>query len=422
MTVKGKSRRGAKQRNVAAAPKVTRDSARAKRRRWAITPLTVLAGLFALTMIVVIVWAVIYTLSPTPVAGLSEYNETTKTARMNIEASGTQILGLADEVIAGTTDVNTAAGEASARSAEMAGAAATIRTSTATAEFSSAKTAQEVAALSVEQAAKTMGLMNGQTDAALTSALAKKAAREVRLGFALLGLGNGILLSLEEGQQFEETPEDVADPADPDPYAPAAPLDGLGEAGVVPAPKVNLDTQSDDDYAKSAIEILAYVDTAIANMGDAVSAYESSKDAAALQTASVAWAEAIKTGIDQLAATARPETIQAADALLRNALWAWFESAGSFASVATQPGFADQMLNSGKALRLMGDQLRASAAGEISRATEKTLPAAPSSGFPASIIDPSATTTTVPSAPGTAPQVPGGPAVPAPGGVTVPTG
>lgn len=416
MALKGKSkskRSGA--RKVARPPKEAMQKRSRDKRRIELNPITVLGGLFVLTMVGVIVWALIVTLSPSPVEGIDEYNDATVDVRRDLDAATSELMTLADEVIAGSTEPNAAAEAAEARIPTLETDAETIRTAPASSDFADARIAQENGARLLVQSATTMALMRDRAPE-LGAALAKKSGRIARDGGAVLEFGTNALAAAENRETFDESGGEVGGlPAGGnDPYEPAPPLDGLGAAGAVEPPSVNTDTQSDEAYAEAVSGILTDLDTAISDMGEAVSAYEENGDAAALQAAAATWAEALGTAIDAVAATARPETLHAADVLIRNSLWIWLESVRSFASIGAQPELAEGLLESGQALRLIGDQLRASANAAITDATDVDIPAAPASGFPPDVIGGMGASDG--STPTTAPAQGGNPApAPAPG-------
>lgn len=423
MALKGKAKRSQRSggRTVARAPRSSMEKVSPPRPFMRLNAITVLGGLFILTMLTVLIWALVITLRPKPIEGLAEYKDATKDVRTDLENAGSEFVGLVDEVLAGKGDPNAAADAGAARVASLQSAVQTVQSAGATEAVSDARVAHLTCAQALVEAADTLALLRDQGSPELVNALARKVGTQTRLALALLDLGNGVLVALDARKDFKSTPEDVADPPAEDPYAPAAPLDGLGAAGAVPPPKVSLDEQPDSKYGDAAVKVFEAVDAALGNMGQAVvDQFEASGDAEALRQAAIAWAGAIRTAIDQLAATARPETLQASDALLRNALWLYLESVRSFASIASAPDLRDQLLENGKALRLLGDQVRAAAAGTMASEADVKLPPAPSTPFPQDLVLPDEGLGTVPPPADTGagvpvPEAPAG-GQPAPGG------
>ncbi len=396
MALKGKSKRsvrsgGAK---VARAPRAT---AQRRQPKWTdrITAVTVLGAAFVVVMVGVVLWAVISTIVPDPVPGLTEYSESTAEATTDLGSAATELSGWSSSVADGSGNVARVVDSATGRIPTIESDVSTVRRAPSSSEVALAKTSQMTSGQLLGEGAATLTWMKDR-DVALSAAIARRAGRVGQIASALLSTGNGLITGLENNANFRSSTDDVADPIPNDPFAPVAPLDGLGRAadGSPPdesPPKVNTSTQSDDEYAKQVAPIFAKLDTSIANMNEVVNTeYAAGGDATKLNEAAIAWATAIETAIREIDETARPETVQGADAVLRNVLWIYLESAQSFASVSTAPELEVDLVESGKVLRLLGDQARASGKGTLLRVAGVSIPAAPVSGFDPTLIDPSA--------------------------------
>ena len=409
MAIKGKTKKtaGSRPRAVARAPRV--DVKRRKRRRVRLDAFSVLLGLFAVTLVVVGVWALWRTLKPPPSKDVSAYRKDTEQAVESLQKAGGDLEAAVTKAQqAGDPGKQAATTAASVRTG-VDTAKSAIEAATATGTLSLARQMELAAAWLLTESADTFAVAgrDGVGDD-LRQGLARKAGREQRVGEGLLDAGSRLVAALPRNGIDEEA-SDVPNLGKL-PLAEAPPLGGTPKDTGDPVLKPSEATQGVKGYADGAKKALERLDAALKNMGDTVSAMEAGGAPEALQAEAGKWLQAAQDAAVTLAKAKRPDGAAAADVALRDAMWMYDEAARSFASAAAVPSLRVDLILSGKRLRLLADQLRAAAAGELRREGKVTLPAPPASGFDPSLI--------APPAPPVGEQVPGG----IPGGDQIPGG
>jgi hypothetical protein len=390
MALKGKTRGGSRHstRTIARPPRAVLER-KPRKRRIRLDAITILGGLFVLTMSVVVGWAVYTATRPEKIEGLDGYKANAKKPVADLNDVDESLKKGTADVIAGKPEGDAAITGAS-QLAEKADAAATkLRTGKPTGELAMTAQLHVNAANTLTEAARVLGLAAQTTDPALRAQIAKNAERLRLLGAASLNAGSGSLRAIEDRNPYRAPAGIVPIFAGTD-LASGPPLDGIVNDPGPPQLSSTKGTQSDKAFAKATKKHVDAFFMKISTMGEAVAAFEADRAPDPLRQKATEWYTASADLAKQLAAEKRPQDLQAAYVAYRNAAWLYQESARAFASAGVQPGLADGLLAAGKRLRLAADELVEVAGGTLNRATKIRPGQPPASQFDPTLLDPSA--------------------------------
>lgn len=420
MALKGKTKKTQRHRPkpVARPPKAAIAKRSPDRRR--LDLFLVIGALFVVTLVVAVVWALSIGDKPKVVPGLDEYAQATAQA---LEDTG----NVADELADAARTVAAAQGgdALSGAFARSGGLTARIQTASDVLAAQSPQgtwaSAASISATSLKilrEGVAVLALAESSDPRAMQQQMASKSARLAAAASALRGVSQRDLDNLADSASFVEQASDFVQwpapagdveaapllgilpelPASPGGGEPAA-VDTTGEIGV------SLDTQPIAEYGTVVGAALSGLDAATSNMGDVVGASQTTGDHAGLQLAATGWYQAARTAYVTLAGTPRPDKGGIEDVALLNSVWLLQESTRSFASASTDAAQANDLIENGKKLRILSDELRATATTGFAVAALNLAPA-PASGFDPTLVGPAAPTQ---APPGAATQAPGDP-------------
>jgi hypothetical protein len=238
------------------------------------------------------------------------------------------------------------------------------------------------------ESARTLTLVGTSPEPAVAAKLVDMAGRVMLIGSALRASADESLVALQSGTSFVVVPGDVPSTAELSRFPPGVPLDGLPEDRTIPDPDVDEAIQGNGDWVEAASPVMSAYAAETATMGDGVRSFETDGQGTVLAQGATTWYDAASQALDELSAMRRPDTLQAADVALRNALWLGTEAARAFGAAGARPELAADLLATGKALRLTSDGLWAAAAGRVDRETGEALPGPPATGFDLALVDP----------------------------------
>lgn len=419
MALKGKTKKTQRHRPkpVARPPKAAVAKRSPDRRR--LDLFLVIGALFLVTLVVAVVWALAVGDKPKTVAGLDEYTQVTAGTFEDTENVVLELADSAGTVVAAQPgeDLSAAFARADALTQRIQSASSTLAGQTPQGTWATAASVTATSVKLLREGVAVLALAEATTPQDMQRQVAAKSGRLASAAEALRSASARDLQNIADTKDFAEQASDFVQWPAPTGRVEAAPL--LGILAELPAPPgggqplavdatseitVQLDTQPVAQYGTSVGAALADLDKAIADMGDVVTATEATGDHAGLQLAATGWYQAARTAYATLAGVPRPDKGGIEDVALLNSIWLLQESTRSFASTATDAAQATDLLENGKRLRLLADELRATATTGFATAALNIAPA-PASGFDPTLIGPAGegSATTLPQAVPTAP-------------------
>ncbi|MBX7159150.1 MAG: hypothetical protein K1X95_02565 [Acidimicrobiia bacterium] len=435
MALKGKTKKSRRHRAkpVARPPKAAVAKRSPDRRR--IDLMLVIGGLFALTLVVAIVWALAVGEKPKPVAGLDDYNKATAETITDLENVSAELADAATTVASAQPDADLTGSFArtDGLASRLQSASDVLAAQSPQGSWATAASVLQTSVKILREGVGVLALAEASAPQQMQAQMARKAARLAAASDALRGAAQRNLENIAAAKDFVEEASDFVQWPAPPGDVEAEPL--LGILAELPAPPgggdavavdatgeidVVLETQPVAGYGTSVGAALTELDKSIGPMGEVVRATQTTQDYPALQLSATEWFQSTRTAYAAIGSGARPDRAGLADVALVNSLWLLQESARSFASTATDSGQSTDLIEDGQKLRLLSDELRRTATTNLATAGV-TLAPGTDSGFDPTLIGP-ATPPAGAGATGATGAVPGPGAGLSPGIPTAPPG
>lgn len=401
MALKGKTKKTRHRPKPVARPPKAAVAKRSPRKR-RIDAFLIIGALFVLTLVVAIVWVLAVGEKAKPVPGLDEYTKATAESVNDLENVSAELTDAATTVAAAAPDADTTGSFARADglTARLQSAADALDAQSPQGPWATPAEVLRSSVKVLREGVALLTLAESAKPSEMQVQMATKAARLAAASDALRSAARRDLQNVADAKAFVEQASDFVQWAAPTgdveaapllgilPELPAAPggggpaqVDASGEIPVV------LDTQPVAEYGTGAGAALGELDKSIGSMGDVARATQSTGDYAGLQLAATGWFQSTRTAYAAIAGAPRPDTAGIADVALVNSLWVLQESTRSFASTATDGDQSTALLESGQKLRLLADELRATATTNLATAGV-TLAPSTESGFDPTMIGP----------------------------------